>query len=435
MAGFFSKISSRVRRFFGQKRSSTYREPMMDLLFQSGSGAAVSERTTVGISAVFQGLRFISSAIASMPRYVVEEDEQENLSYQRSHPIHRLLTIEAHPTCTPYDFFFALIWQTKLRGNGIAIIERNGRTQRPTGLKLVPWSKVVDIKEDEENKVITYKIQGYQERFYHYDIIHIKNATDDGICGLDTLKIHLDNFGLDLASRQTANHLYKNGAMVGGFLTTDKLLGPDSRSSMEKSWNLRYGGPENAGKTPLLEGGVKYERTALTPVEAGLNEARQFNVYEAARILGVSPHVLYALDRANFSNIETLHQEIGKYTLAPIVESIEQELRRKLFRKGEQDRMRVVFNMDAFTRGDTESRSTYIREMTQNGVFSINEARRMEGKNSVVWGNAFLIPKNMTLIDDQGNVLVNSDNDGQAQKDDEEATRESNKLWESTATQ
>lgn len=395
---------------------------MPNIFFGSKSGAYVGEETTIGITAIWQGLRFISSAIASMPRVVASEDKNENISYRKTHPIQRLISIQPSPAYSAYDFFFALVWQAKLRGNGIAVITPDARTGRPSRLELVQWKDVTDIETEDATGYVMYKIRGYERWLYQYEVIHLKNATADGVKGLDTMKIHMDGLGLDIAARDLANYTFRNGAHISGFLSTDKLIGPDNRESMEKSWNNRWAGPENAGKTPFLEGGVKYERTGLTPAEAGLNESRQFNVYEAARILGVSPHVLFALDRANFSNIETLHQEIGKYTLSPMVEALEAELNRKLFRDDEVGRLKVIFNMDAFTRGDTESRANYIRTMVQSGVFSINEARRMEGKNSVDYGNAFLVPKNMNLVAPDGTVLIEAQNTpGDGQGDDDPA--------------
>jgi len=426
MPGVISRILSRVSRFFGsERRSTTFRQPSPWLLSYAKSGAAVGETTAIGISAVWQGLRFISSAIASMPRTVALEGRDENITYRKTHPIQRLVSIEPHPAYSSYDFFFALIWQAKLRGNGLAVIVPDERTARPRRLDLVEWKDVTNVETEEDTGYVLYYIQGYARPLYQYEVIHLKNATANGVEGLDTLKVHMDNFGLEIAGRDLANYTYRNGAHVNGFLSTDKLIGPDNRESMEKSWNSRFSGPENAGKTPFLEGGVKYERTGLTPAEAGLNESRQFNVYEAARILGVSPHVLFALDRANFSNIETLHQEIGKYTLSPLVEALEAELNRKLFRDEEVGRLKVIFNMDSFTRGDTESRANYIRTMVQSGVFSINEARRMEGKNSVDYGNAFLIPKNMTLVGPDGKIMIDpNEAAGDGLADDETALSE-----------
>lgn len=407
MAGIFSRILTPFRRFFGiSQRSTTIRTPSPWILTYSKSGAAVGEKTTIGIAAVWRGLDFIASAMASMPLNVVEEGQEGNITYRKSHPIQALLSIEPHPNYSAYDFRYALAWEMKLRGNGVAVIER-GRLNRPTRLNLVKWADVMDVNTDKETGYSTYKIKGYAQRVMGYDVIHWKNATDDGICGLDTLKVHMDNFGLDLASRDVANYMYKNGAMINGYLTTDKTISPDSRESMEKSFNAKFGGPENAGFTPIFEGGLKYDRFSLTPHEAGLNDSRQFNVYEVARILGISPHVLFALDRANFSNIETLHQEIGKYTLAPAACSLESELNRKLFTVSEIGRIKTEHDLDSFTRGDTKARAEYIKQMVQNGIFTINEARRMEGKNSVPYGDAFLVPQNMLLVGMDGTLKIN----------------------------
>ena len=162
MPGVISRILSRVSRFFGsERRSTTFRQPSPWLLTYAKSGAAVGETTAIGISAVWQGLRFISSAVASMPRFVAAEDRSENIIYRKTHPIHRLVSIEPHPAYSSYDFFFALVWQAKLRGNGLAVIVRDERTARPRRLDLVEWKDVIDVEMEPESGFVYYKIQGY----------------------------------------------------------------------------------------------------------------------------------------------------------------------------------------------------------------------------------------------------------------------------------
>jgi len=200
----FPQVSRYFSRVFGfsdtERRSTTYRQPAPWLLNYAKSGAAVGEQTAISISAVWQGLRFISSALASMPRAVIIEGKDENISYRKAHPIHKLISIQPSPAYSSYDFFFALIWQTKLRGNGLAVIVVDERTARPVRLDLIEWKNVLGVEIEDETGYVLYKIQGYPRQLYHYEVIHLKNATVNGVEGLDTLKIHIDNFGLEIAS-------------------------------------------------------------------------------------------------------------------------------------------------------------------------------------------------------------------------------------------
>lgn len=397
-----------LRRLFGlEKRSTTYRNPAPYLIAESTSGVLVSEQATVGITAIWRGLSIIASSIGSMPKHVVEEDDNGNISMRKSHPLYYIINSEPHPYYTSFDFFAALMYQTILRGNGIALINRSARSQRPTSFRLIENKDVISILPGTGDKgdMVFYKIKGFDAPIPHTEIIHIKNTTANGVEGLDVLKIHFDNFGLDLASRNTASTFYKNGAQLSGILTTDQVIAPEQRESMEKSWNAKYSGAGASGKTPVLTGGLKYQSIAASPADAQLLDSRQFNVYEAARIIGISPHLLFALDRANFSNIETLSLEFAKYTLSHWVNRLEEEFNRKIFRQSERGRVKVNLNMDAFMRGDAKARGEYIQNLILSGVITVNEARRMEGINSVEGGNVRMVPLNMVLVDEEGNII------------------------------
>lgn len=429
MAGFFT----RIKQFFTpgpkkvqgptEQRGVTIRNPIPWLLESTSSGVSVTEKTTVSISAISRGLDLIGGSIGSMPFLVMEEDADDNLQKRKDHAYWYLLKNEPHPFYTTFDFLKALVYQVKLRGNGIALLFRGLVSNRVQSIRLIEWDYVIDMMEDEENGVIWYKIKGYEKPFPHTDVIHIKNLTPNGVCGLDTLKIHKDSFGLDLASKETAGSIYKNNAQIGGYLSTDQKLRPEQRKAIDETWHRTKGGSHNAGKWAVLEGGLEAKSLNLTPHEAQLNEARQYNVYEAARILGLSPHLLFALDRANFSNIETLNLEYRQFTLTPLVESIEQEFTRKLFtRDSERGSIKAMLDMDAFLRSDPETRIKYLVGSVQNGLMSFNEARRKEGNNSLPNGDRRMVPKNMSLLDEDGNIVPESSESNNMQPGDIDAS-------------
>jgi len=101
-------------------------------------------------------------------------------------------------------------------------------------------------------------------------------------------------------------------------------------------------------------------------------------------------HMLQALDRATFNNIEQLSLEFAKYTIRPWVKRWEQEYNRKVFSQYERGRFKVRLNMDAFMRADTEARAEYYNKAIQNGWMSINEVRKTEKLNPVEGGRQAL---------------------------------------------
>lgn len=394
---FFSGVAKR------SVPSWVYRQPMPHMMFPVQSGAVVNQDTAVSWSAIWRGLQLVGSAIGSMPFTIQEEDENGNVTNRKDHALYRLINMEPHPFYSTFDFLQAVIFQVLLRGNAIIVINRTARfgSGRPVSLRLIKFDEVLNIAEDIEEGIVYYTIQGYDYKLPHTEVIHIKGLTEDGIMGLDTLKWNRETFGLALSQKKSSAAYHRNGTHSDGFLSTDMQLKPETRKDVETAWRDK----NQTGETPFLTGGVKWNSISVTPKDIQLLEGIQFNVYEAARILGISPHLLFAMDRANFSNVETLSLEFAKYTLRFLVERIEQEFNRKIFRKSEEGTFKVNLNMDAFLRGDTDARTKYLEGLIDRGVLSIDEARKIEGFNSLKEdkGKTHMVPLNFQTLDNMVN--------------------------------
>lgn len=409
----------RIRQFFGIIARSTapswvYRPLASPIgIYPVSSGANVNEDTAVSWTAIWRGIQLVGSAIGSMPFTIQEEMPNGDIKTRRDHPLWKMVNMEPHPFYSTFDFLSAVMYQVLLRGNAVIVIERRGiggGSNRPDRLRVVEWRDVVNISEDQSG-IIFYTINGYPERIPHPNIIHIKGLTRDGIAGLDMLKWNREAFGLALSSEKSVSAYYANGTHAEGFLSTDQQLNTDTRDFIADAWRDR----NRTGKTPFLTGGVKWNAMSVPPKDLQLLESRQFNVYEAARLLGISPHLLFAMDRANFSNVETLSLEFTKYTLGFWVEKIEQEFNRKIFRSVELGRLKVNLNMDAFLRGDTEARTKYIEGLLDRGVLEIDEARKMEGYNAYPddKGKTSMVPLNFQTIEQLKEGQSNNENTGE----------------------
>lgn len=342
------------------------------------SGVNISEDTVVSWTAIWRGLQLMGMAIGSLPFSVIEKDGKGTTTKLVDHPLWPIISLEPHPFYSTFDYLQAIMYQVLLRGNAVIVINRNEATNRPDSLRLIKWQDVYDIIETLDGRLI-YKIVDYPEPISHEDIIHIKGITKDGLVGLDTVSWNKESFGLALATKKSAADYHRKGTKSEGFLSTESTLDPDTRRKVTEAFR----DDTAAGDVPFLTGGVSWQKMGISPKEIQLLEARQFNVYEAARLLGISPHLLYAMDRANFSNVETLSLEFIKFSLKFWVDKIEQEHSRKLFRSEEKGRICVDLDMNSYMRGDSKARAAYIKDLMDRGVMDIDEARMTEGFNIV----------------------------------------------------
>ena len=393
-----------------EQRSSLRISDYIDALVgpKAKSGVVVNARNTISLSAVWRAINLIAESIASMPFEVTKETLSGSTRVDKNHPVHNLINSEPNELYTSFDFRHTLMIHVLLYGNAYAYIKRNDGNANVKRLTILDPTQV-DVFYHENTLLYKYALNG--ETYGYDEIIHIKNTSLNGFAGLNSLDVHTENFGLGLASRDFGSNLYKNGAFPSGVMEGDKPLSDSAYNRLKGSFAAAYAGLQNVGKVPILEEGFKFKPISMSPKDALLIESQKFSIEDVSRIFGVPMHLLSALDRATFNNIEQLSLEFAKYTIRPWAKRIEQEFNRKIFKESEKNRTKTRFNMDAFLRGDTESRAKFYKEAIGNGWMSINEVRSREKLNAVDGGNIHFIPLNMAILKDgKINVPVQDNN-------------------------
>jgi HK97 family phage portal protein len=138
--------------------------------------------------------------------------------------------------------------------------------------------------------------------------------------------------------------------------------------------------------------------------DAQFLESRQFSVPEICRWFLVQPHLAYDLSHATFSNITHQSLEFVKYTVLYWAVNWEQEIWMQLLSEKEQETMYAEFNLTALERGDFETRMKGYSIARQNGLMSIDEARRRENMDALPneAGQAHHIQLNMQTVPGTG---------------------------------
>ena len=377
------------------RSAGTLYSPAMVSYFQTEEH--ISPDSAIRISGVWRAVSILAETIASLPLHVYREAENGDRTKAKTHPLYFLLHSQPHTLYTKYNFFESLITNLALNGNAYALILRDADTM-PTGLLLLENEKVT-VYFDELTNTIYYRVMGYSQTFFSDDMIHVAGLGAKGYLGMNKLAVHGKTLNGARDLRDYAVNFFANGASPSGVLEYDSELSDDAFERLKGSWQAQYGGVANAGKTPLLEFGVKYKKIGATPAEAGLKDNRTYSLEDISRIFGVPMHLLSNLERATFNNIEHLTLQFVKLTVIQLCTRIEQELERKLFlRRSELETFTINFNMEGLLRGDTKSRSEYYRTMFSIGAISINEIRQKENMNRVEGGDTHYRPLNMEDI-------------------------------------
>jgi HK97 family phage portal protein len=286
-----------------------------------------------------------------------------------------------------------------MRGNAYAYKSRAGGVVR----ELIPINPDQVVVEQDANYRLTYKFIPAERSkipvlLTQEDVVHIRGLSIDGVTGVSLLTWGREVIGGALGQQKHGNRLWKNGANPGMALMHPQTLSENAHKRLRESFDQRYSGSDNAGKTLIVEEGMKIERLSMTNDDAQFLESRKFSRSEISGITRVPPHMIGDLERATFSNIE--HQDLAfvKHALRPWLVRWEQALTRDLFRGSD---LLPEFNVDGLARGDLKSRYQAYAIGRNWGWLSANDIREKENLNPIEGGDEYLHPLNMQPVGEE----------------------------------
>ena len=352
----------------------------------SHSGKTVTVDTALQISTAFACVRIISQTWGTLP-VEVKIWNGSSMAPSRDHPLYGLLHHSPNADMSAVEFWSAMGVSLMTWGNAYAEIDRI--FDRPIAITPLRPDRITMRRNESGAIVYRYSDQGRVRDIQESDVLHIKGVTTDGLMGLSPIAQARHSLGLAVAAEETAGKLFANGMRTGGYIAVPQTLTRDQRDQAEELLG-KFRGAHNAGKTPILEAGWKYESLSMPPQEAELLATRAFGVEEIARWYGVPPFMIGHMDKSTSFGTGIEQQMLGFYalTLRPILKNAEHAILRRLVAPAERDRVEVDFNVEGLLRADSQGRALYLKTMVEAGIYTRNEARNYEGKGPLPGGDA-----------------------------------------------
>lgn len=402
--GRASKNQTESQKAPEQRRDANLRDFVADGRFSifsniSSSGIPVSIQRALSVPGVWSAVKTISETLATLPIDLYRKTP-DGAKVADTHRLYDLIKYNPHPMYSAYEFRRTLVLHACF-GDGFALIHR-GVDGFPKMLEIMPIGSVDPYTSTEGKFYYIVRQNGSAPRVVMPgDMIHLKGLSLDGLSGMPVIDVHRETLGMAIAANEYGATFFGNGAHLGGYIKFPGTLKAEQRENLLKK--VIGSGMSNVGKTMVLDAGMEYEKIGITPEEAALNEARNFQVSESARIFGIPAHLLQQLDRATFNNIETMNVQFVKLCLNPWAEQMEQELVRKLLIERERlgGRYFLRINLDGLLRGDTEARAQYYETMYRIRALSPNEIRQQENLNPYPGGDQYYTEPGSALPDNQ----------------------------------
>jgi HK97 family phage portal protein len=355
----------------------------------AASGVSVNEKKSLGMSAVWRAVNLISAVGGSLPLHAFAKVDGSTTPIRKTTGNAATLLDNPHPDMTPFELWGLAYAHRALWGN--AYLQK---LRSPDGVvrelwPLMPW----DVKPGRASDMTKVYEVGGEIALTDREILHIPGFGYDGVCGLSPISAHRQGIGLSLAAEEFGARLFGSGSVPSGILTTDMRLTAEQADTLKARWKAKLAGVGNSHEIAVLDSGSKFQQLTMKPEDSQFIQSRAFQIEEVARIFGIPPHMLMALEKTTSWGTGVEQQTLGwvRFSLAPEwLTPFEQRITRIL----KPEAVYAKYTLEGLLRGDSAARAAFYKTMWELGVLSTNEIRELEERSPIDGGDTRYVPLN-----------------------------------------
>lgn len=316
-------------------------------------------------------------------------DEFEEIE---DHPLFMLLS-DFNPFWTKYELLYTTVTHLDLTGDAYWYIARDGM-KRPREIWPLQADKM-SIIPDPANYIKGYELKNQNQTtfFRPEEVVHFRYPkSNDPYYGWGPLSAAAASHDIDHYQLEYSKNLYINGAIPPIALSTEKPLGDISRRALADSWHERFGGPENQGKIPVLDNGLKIQPVGVNPKDLDWLASNRTTRDQIMGIFGVPASKLGLVEDVNRASAEANDYTFAVNVVEPILNMVDDKLTKEFAREFPGDRL--IIKHDTTIPKDEEKRARIMKMRLDIGLTTRNEERLMDGYEAVEGGDDIYIPVN-----------------------------------------
>jgi HK97 family phage portal protein len=267
-----------------------------------------------------------------------------------------------------------------LYGNSYLYIHR-ANNGKPAGLYHLP-SKSVRIKLNPDMSHIEKYIYFNGRTSIEYnkrDIIHfLIPDPDNSFLGKSIISGFNYTQEIDFLQNLYQRNFYKNDAAVGMLLESDKTLTDNVFERLRNEFKDQYEGAENAGKTIILEGGIKAKPYQAYPKDVEILPSRKMIRDEILGMFRVPKIILGITEEVNRATARESMKIFNDYVIKPFAK-ICIESKFNIFLNDNYKNEDLQITMEYEFEVDRELQLQAIEIYSKYGIATTEELREIEG--------------------------------------------------------
>ena len=382
------------------------RQSYFDMAAQSppSSGRVVTVNSSdlaMKIAAVFRCVDILSAGVASLPFECKRYNKAEGyfVDYYQSQ-LYYLLTVQANPRMTAYEFMRNIIIEKVLRGNAYVFPRMVGGDLEELIL-CSPHS--VSFDKYLNTYTITDYVNGVFGTYKADQIIHIRNfSLDGGYTGVSTIYYGANVLGISATADKETLSAFATGGRMKGLISNDGALakgfGELQDGQLKTAAKIMEAAIKSGDDIISVPGDAKFSTMSISQKDMELLESKKFGVLEICRFFGVHPDKVFAGQSANYKASEMSQVSFLTDTLAPTLRQIEIEFLAKLVDRDFYRYYKFEFDKSSIYTTDLATEGAYMTTTLSKGVMTVNDWRRKKDLKPVEGGDQVFISCNVAPI-------------------------------------
>ena len=290
--------------------------------FNFVTGNAGKERRDFYYGIVFRCIDAIATSVATNQFDLYQVN---SAGEAKKNTTHKAISLLRRPNKFQTGVDLLYLISSHIDAHGVAYVYPvKALNNEPTELWTLDPARLKVVRGNEYIKGYVYiNPMGQQIPFEVGELFEIKRPHPfdpyEGVSTVDMAKLTIEG---DLNAQLWNRNFFKNGAIPSGVLTTESNLGDEEFERVKEQFHEKYEGRENAYKTLVLEGGLKYQQLALNQKDMDFLEQRKFHRDEVLSIFQVPKAIVAVTDDVNRANAETSEYVFARRTVKPRLELI-----------------------------------------------------------------------------------------------------------------
>lgn len=435
--GVWASIKRGVAAFFGfNVITETSKEETSLMEWLGLKQKNESQKPTSDVT-YFTCLKMMSETVAKMPWKFYQKTEN-GICEPDDNDVARLLKRRPNQFMTPTNFWNAVEMNRNHYGNAYVYVRRKfkrkkyGGTLKTLDMWIMPSDCVQVIIDDKGYfggagriwYVYTDKYSGQQYLFNTDEVLHFKTSYSlDGITGMPVQTVLKSTVDGVIESQRFLNKLYKNGLTAKAVLEYTGDLNDDAVQKLRGVFE-RYGaGSQNSGKILPVPLGMKLVPLDIKLTDSQFVELKKYSALQIAAAFGIKPNQINDYEKSSYSNSEMQQLSFYVDTMLFVLKQYEEEVNYKLLTEEETESgMYYKMNEKVLLRTDSKTQMEILKTGINNGIETINEARRKLDLMDKEGGDALIVNGTYVKLTEVGAAYSKTSGGGEEDGEIEEKT-------------